>query len=69
MKKIFLQLIVFLVIVSCDNPKKELPNIIFIMADDLGSAELGAYGQKNIFTPNIDILSSEGLGVILDMGE
>lgn len=37
------------------------PNIIFIMADDLGFADLGCYGQKNIKTPNIDRLAAEGL--------
>ena len=36
------------------------PNIIFIMADDLGYADLGCYGQKNIQTPNIDQLAEEG---------
>ena len=36
------------------------PNIIFIMADDLGYRELGCYGQKKIKTPNIDILADEG---------
>jgi len=37
------------------------PNIIFILADDLGYAELGCYGQKKIRTPNIDRLASEGM--------
>ena len=37
------------------------PNIIFIMADDLGYAELGCYGQKKIETPHIDRLAAEGL--------
>jgi len=36
------------------------PNIIFIIADDLGYADLGCYGQKNINTPNIDRLATEG---------
>jgi len=40
--------------------KTELPNIIFIMADDLGYADLGCYGQQNILTPNIDRLAAEG---------
>jgi len=37
------------------------PNIIFIMADDLGYAELGCYGQKKIETPHIDRLAAEGM--------
>lgn len=37
------------------------PNIIFIMADDLGYGDLGCYGQKTIRTPNIDRLSAEGI--------
>jgi len=38
----------------------ERPNIIFIMADDLGVHDLGVYGQKLIKTPNIDKLASQG---------
>ncbi len=37
------------------------PNIIFIMADDLGYGDLGCYGQKIIQTPNIDKLAVEGI--------
>ncbi len=37
------------------------PNIIFIMADDLGYGDLGCYGQEVIQTPNIDRLAAEGL--------
>ncbi len=37
------------------------PNIIFIMADDLGYADLGCYGQEKILTPNIDRLAAEGM--------
>jgi hypothetical protein len=33
------------------------PNIIYILADDLGYGELGAYGQTNIETPNLDQLA------------
>ena len=37
------------------------PNIIMIVADDLGYGETGCYGQKIIKTPNIDRLASEGI--------
>ena len=36
------------------------PNIVFILADDLGYGELGCFGQKKIHTPNIDRLAAEG---------
>jgi len=48
-----------------EAPKKEKkvrkPNIIFVMADDLGYGELGCYGQKWIKTPNIDRIAAEGI--------
>jgi len=37
------------------------PNIVFILADDLGSADLGCYGQKLIRTPRIDRMAREGM--------
>jgi arylsulfatase A-like enzyme len=37
------------------------PNLIWIMADDLGYGELGCYGQKIIQTPNLDRMAAEGL--------
>lgn len=39
----------------------ERPNILFIMADDLGYGDLGCYGQQHIRTPNIDQLAAEGM--------
>ncbi|MCA9231207.1 MAG: arylsulfatase [Planctomycetales bacterium] len=39
----------------------ERPNIILIVADDLGYGELGCYGQQIIETPNIDRLANEGM--------
>ena len=39
----------------------EKPNVVFILADDLGYAELGAYGQAKIRTPRIDRLAAEGM--------
>lgn len=37
------------------------PNIVFILADDLGYGELGCYGQQKIRTPNLDRLAAEGI--------
>ena len=60
-------LLIILAFFSCNN-KKEVedtnenkPNIIYILADDLGYGEVGAYGQTKIETPNIDALAKEGL--------
>lgn len=38
-----------------------MPNVIFILADDLGTYELGCFGQKKIKTPHIDQLASKGI--------
>lgn len=40
---------------------EEAPNIVFIMADDLGWADLGCYGRDDIETPNIDRLARQGM--------
>ncbi len=37
------------------------PNIVYILADDLGYSELGCYGQEKIKTPHIDQLAAEGM--------
>lgn len=53
-----------LTVLSAPNPvsaNETPPNVIFIMADDLGYKELGCYGQKWIKTPNIDKLATEGI--------
>ena len=56
------------IVFSCKEKTKEeitaqptKPNIIYILADDLGYAELGAYGQEKIETPNIDALAANGM--------
>lgn len=63
---IFLSSLIFLI--SCKQSKPTIqesevkkPNIIFIMADDLGYNDLGCYGQEKIRTPNIDRLADEGV--------
>ena len=55
-------------LVQCRNgenrqPKvsNDKPNIIYILADDLGYGDLGVYGQTKIETPNIDRLAAEGM--------
>ena len=42
------------------NPGRK-PNIIYILADDLGYGDLGCYGQKDIQTPHIDRLDAGGI--------
>jgi N-acetylgalactosamine-6-sulfatase len=39
---------------------KELPNILFIFADDWGFGDLGCYGNTEVATPNLDKLASQG---------
>ncbi|MBV3638491.1 sulfatase-like hydrolase/transferase [Bacteroides cellulosilyticus] len=38
-----------------------MPNVIFILADDIGYGDIGCYGAKNISTPNIDALAAQGV--------
>ena len=41
--------------------KAEKPNIVFIVVDDMGWADLGCYGSKQIATPSIDRMATEGV--------
>lgn len=47
--------------VNGENNNKNKPNIIYILADDLGYGDLSCYGQQKFSTPNIDKLASEGM--------
>ncbi|XZE18612.1 arylsulfatase [Pirellulaceae bacterium SH449] len=60
----FFSLAVMLMMVGlfCDRiAAAERPNLIWIMADDLGYAEVGCYGQQVITTPHIDRMAREGM--------
>ncbi len=65
LKQFFLWLLVVTATVSqLQAQQKKItgrPNIIFILADDLGYADLGCYGQQKTETPHIDALSKNGL--------
>lgn len=58
---------IILAIPGCNSAKSEKaktpqkPNIIYILADDLGYGELGCFGQELIETPNIDKLAENGI--------
>jgi arylsulfatase A-like enzyme len=71
-KIVLIGILSILLFYSCEQTKKshenkenqlqtKKPNIIFIMADDMGYGDLGCYGQKMIKTPNIDKLATEGI--------
>ena len=51
---------VVLVVLNSPLTRAAHPNVIFILADDLGYGDLGSYGQKRIQTPNLDKLAAGG---------
>lgn len=62
MKSIFTIILLSITLWSCEKePEKQLPNIVFILADDLGTEVLGCYGGTTYATPNIDALAETGL--------
>ncbi|MCU0381531.1 MAG: sulfatase [Chitinophagaceae bacterium] len=55
-------LLAILLVLTCVNANaQERPNIIFIVADDLGYGDLSCYGSKTIATPNLDKLAAGGI--------
>jgi arylsulfatase A len=58
--KCLLTLFSAIVCLACQSPAADRPNIIFILADDLGIGNVGCYGSDNYKTPHIDKLAAEG---------
>jgi len=61
MKTNFIFFILILFLISCSTPKENPPNIILIMADDLGYGDISCFGSDFIQTPVLDKLASEGI--------
>lgn len=66
-KKIWMVLVSFLMVHCGTNNKTSetdvsgLPNVILILADDMGIGDLSCYGQETISTPHIDRMAAEGM--------
>lgn len=57
-------LLMFCWLVSDAQKNESRPNIIYIMADDLGYADLSGYGRKDYQTPNLDKLAAQGVKLV-----
>lgn len=49
------------ILYGCGQREVQKPNVIVILADDLGYGDVSAYGSGTIHTPNIDLLAKEGV--------
>ncbi len=54
-------LLISLAFIYYSNARSQRPNIIYIMSDDMGYADLSGYGRKDYQTPNLDKLASQGI--------
>ena len=61
MRHLFSVLCVALAGLMSTNAADRRPNIIYVMADDLGYGDLGCFGQRFIKTPNLDRMAAEGM--------
>ncbi|WP_324025354.1 arylsulfatase [Maribacter sp. BPC-D8] len=59
-KFVLFSMLFSIALVSCAQENKK-PNIIYILADDMGIGDLGSYGQKFIQTPNLDKMAANGM--------
>ena len=57
----FLVAVILYVVGACSLVEARQPNVVFILADDLGYTDLACYGSKFYETPNIDRLAAEGV--------
>jgi arylsulfatase A len=65
-KRFCIPVLLLALLFACSNKSKKeqvdaKPNIVYILADDLGYGDLSCYGQTHFSTPNIDKLASEGM--------
>ncbi|MBX9680065.1 MAG: arylsulfatase [Gemmataceae bacterium] len=61
MARMLLAVVAFSLGAAVHADEKRPPNIVFVLADDLGYGDVGCYGQKRIKTPNLDRLAAEGM--------
>lgn len=60
-KIIFFLLICLQGCMSSQSQEQQMPNVILIVADDMGYGDLGCYGQQKIETPHLDALAADGM--------
>ena len=68
MNRSILLIFLFAALTGCEHSVNDVsksdyeqPNIVYILADDLGYGDIGPFGQKQILTPNLDRMSIEGM--------
>jgi arylsulfatase A-like enzyme len=61
MKRLLTVLAIALALLAHASWAADRPNIIFILADDMGYGDAGCYGQKTLTTPNMDRMAAEGM--------
>ena len=49
------------ILTNCMESKDQKPNIVILLADDMGYGDLSCYGSKIVHTPVLDKLASEGI--------